>query len=127
MGENVRCEVKRKNSPNLLILIFIVALLASMAFILIACDSGSSQTTQNNSMETELPTEIPDPDGETLLNTRCSTCHRAERVKQDNKTREQWEQTVTRMISKGARMTESEKELLLDYLVRTHGPQKEGV
>lgn len=94
---------------------------------LVACNSGSSPSPHAPS-----PTQVPPPpqapsstpalEGVTLLETRCSTCHSADRVKQAKETREQWGQTVSRMISKGAKLTEAEKAVLVDYLAKTYGP-----
>ncbi|NWF76326.1 MAG: hypothetical protein HXY53_07160 [Nitrospirae bacterium] len=86
-----------------------------------AYDTASSQSTQNQSILTGLLAEKSTIDGATLLETRCSLCHSADRAKQAKKTREQWDKTVTRMISKGAQLTEAEKTLLLDYLAKTYG------
>lgn len=69
-----------------------------------------------------LPTEMPALDGAALLDTRCSVCHSTDRVKRARKTAEQWEQTVTRMIGKGAQLTEAEKKVLVDYLANTYSP-----
>lgn len=68
-----------------------------------------------------MPPEWLALDGATLLDTRCSVCHSTERVKQAKKTNEQWDQTVTRMVGKGAQLTESEKTVLLGYLSKIYG------
>jgi cytochrome c5 len=107
-----------------------------LTFVLTACGSPAptvpptsvppaalpSQPTQAPSSATALPVETPALDGATLLETRCSVCHSADRPKQAKKTREQWDQTVARMIGKGAQLTEAEKTVLLDYLAKTYGP-----
>jgi hypothetical protein len=80
------------------------------------------QPTETPSPATALPAEAPALDGATLLDTRCSVCHSADRPRQAKKTREQWDQTVTRMVGKGAQLTEAEKTVLLDYLAKTYGP-----
>jgi len=89
---------------------------------LVACNAGSSQPTQVPAAATAPPSEKPALDAATLLDTRCSTCHSADKAKQAQKTREQWVQTVTRMAGKGAQLTEAEKTALLDYLAKTYGP-----
>ncbi len=66
----------------------------------------------------EEPTAI---DGAALLEARCSTCHSTAKAAQARKTLEEWTQTVTRMIGKGARLTDSEKGMLIEYLTRTYG------
>lgn len=61
-------------------------------------------------------------DAAALLEARCSTCHSTAKAAQARKTLEEWTQTVTRMIGKGARLTDAEKAALIEYLARTYGP-----
>ena len=58
----------------------------------------------------------PVADGPTLLNSRCSNCHSPQRGLTTRKTPAEWEQTVTRMIGKGAKVNNAEKAVLVDYL-----------
>jgi hypothetical protein len=60
-------------------------------------------------------------DGANLLAVRCSVCHSADRPRQARKSRDQWAQTVTRMIGKGAQLSSEEKSVLIDYLAKTYG------
>jgi hypothetical protein len=92
-----------------------------MIAVPVACSSDSSELTQSPPLETILPGETSAVNGATLLDTRCSVCHSANRPKKAKKTREQWEQTVTRMIGKGAKLSEAEKAVLVDYLAKAHG------
>ena len=93
-----------------------------MMAVLMSCDSGPPQPTQAPSSATAPQAETPALNGATLLETRCSACHNADRPRQVKKTREQWEQTVTRMIGKGAQLTEVEKTVLVEYLAKTYKP-----
>jgi cytochrome c5 len=61
-------------------------------------------------------------DGTALLEARCSVCHPSARPKSKQKTAEQWEATVTRMMGKGAKLTEEEKQILVEYLSKTYKP-----
>jgi mono/diheme cytochrome c family protein len=63
-----------------------------------------------------------DQQGSQLLEQRCSVCHPAARPMAAKKTPEQWDATVARMIGKGARLSEDEKQTLVDYLSRTYKP-----
>jgi cytochrome c5 len=103
-------------------LVVLVALGLVIVAGLVACGSGSSQPTQASPSLTVPAAETPALDGATLLDTRCSSCHSADRAKQAKKTPEQWDQTVTRMIGQGAQLTEAEKRVLVDYLAETYGP-----
>lgn len=109
--------------------LWIIAFLLIMTGM-VACQSTSTQTEQTPIMTSELPTEAPTVeqpeeatlDGNTILQESCSICHNTQRVKQVQNTKEDWEQTVTRMIEKGARLTEQEELVLLDYLAENYGP-----
>ena len=116
-----KMKEKTKGCAHRTIVILITAWLVMMA-VPASCNSGSSQPTQAPSSAKELPSETPSLNGATLLDTRCSVCHSADKPRQSKKTPEQWEQTVTRMIGKGARLTEAEKTVLVDYLAKTYGP-----
>lgn len=61
-------------------------------------------------------------DGATLLEERCTECHGLERTTSESKTRDEWLETVDRMIQKGAELNAEEKEVLVDYLAETYGP-----
>ena len=60
--------------------------------------------------------------GQTLLEERCTECHDLERTTSQQKTRAEWEETVSRMIDRGAELNEDEKAVLVDYLAENYGP-----
>jgi len=79
--------------------------------------------------EPEEPTATPEPtaqptepEGQVLLEERCTACHGLDRVEQAQKSREAWVTTVDRMVGYGVQLSESERTVLLDYLVETYGP-----
>jgi competence ComEA-like helix-hairpin-helix protein len=56
------------------------------------------------------------------LNTVCSRCHPIERVTAMRRTRSQWEEVITTMItSRGAQVTDDDFTIILDYLVKEFG------
>jgi len=71
----------------------------------------------------EQPAEpAPEGDGAALLEERCTVCHGLDRTTSARKTREEWEQTVTRMVSKGTELNDEEQAILITYLTETYGP-----
>ena len=88
--------------------------------------------TEEQEAPTAVPTEAPQEeppseppaalDGATLLEERCATCHGLDRTTSARKTREEWERTVVRMVSKGAELNDEEQEILITYLTETYGP-----
>jgi cytochrome c5 len=122
-----------------------IAALAVAAGILIACGgpeateppaevqptappTGVPQGEEPTAPPTEVPQEEPptEPspagDGAALLEERCTVCHGLDRTTSARKTREEWEQTVVRMVGKGAELNEEEQEILIAYLTETYSP-----
>jgi mono/diheme cytochrome c family protein len=53
----------------------------------------------------------------------CAKCHTAERITAQPRTRAQWEETMIAMrTGRGAVFSDQEFEIILDYLVKAHGP-----
>ena len=61
-------------------------------------------------------------DAEALLQERCTVCHSLRQTEAARYTREQWDDTVTRMVDRGAELGDEEKSVLIDYLAQTYGP-----
>ena len=72
--------------------------------------------------EEEPAAQPPAGDGAALLEERCTVCQGVERTTQAQKTHDEWEQTVTRMVGQGAELTEDEQATLIEYLAATYGP-----
>lgn len=102
------------------VIIVLIGILTLVAGLTAACsDPVPTQTVE----QTEEPAIQPIPgDGETLLEERCTQCHSLDRVKGLQKSGEEWEQTVLRMVGKGAELSEDEQAVLVDYLAETYGP-----
>src|SRR5436305_2414456 len=56
----------------------------------------------------------------------CGACHSLETVTSQRRTRPQWQESITSMIARGAKGTEEEFSLILDYLTVTYGPTSPG-
>lgn len=57
-----------------------------------------------------------------LFEKKCSLCHSLQRPLSKTKTREGWQETVTRMIAdRGASITGEEAEMIIDYLTKYYG------
>jgi len=100
----------------------LLAILFLMLWAPLACNSGNQPAVQSQPQPAVVTQENQLLDGAALLAERCSACHGTNRVKQTRKTSEAWEKTVSRMMSKGARLTEGEKTVLLDYLSKHYAP-----
>ena len=65
-------------------------------------------------------TSADENEGVMLLDARCSKCHGVDKVIKKKKTPEAWEKTVSRMVQKGAELTDAEQALLIEYLSKTY-------
>ena len=70
---------------------------------------------------TEVTTFFSDSDAETLISRACSTCHTADRVNDGRKTAEGWRVVAVDMRERGARLTDTELERLVEWLGRVKG------
>jgi hypothetical protein len=65
-------------------------------------------------------TEIVDNEDarmEALISEKIQNCHMLAFILRQNKTAEEWDITITRMIGKGAQINEEEKEMIINWLV----------
>jgi cytochrome c5 len=72
------------------------------------------------STSTVPPAASPGLDGAALVAERCTVCHSIERIQNAAKTRDVWEDTVKRMIGKGANLSSDEKDIVINYLAETY-------
>jgi cytochrome c5 len=113
----------------MLITFTVVSLAALLISLFAACGSPAPSQEEPIAAPTPTPQEeeeaIEQPastEGESLLQERCTVCHSLSRVTQAQKTREKWEQTVARMVGKGAQLNADEQATLIKYLTETYGP-----
>ena len=106
-------------NKNLVIRYVIVAMIVGTVILLAACGGKVTPTTTGQPMD-DTPEVVKD--GAVVLQERCTQCHGADRVEGKQKTYEQWEETIDRMVQKGTELTAMEKTMLLDYLAETYGP-----
>src|SRR5712692_1118703 len=51
----------------------------------------------------------------------CGTCHKVEAVITSGRTREQWQETIVKMVTLGLKATDEEMSIALEYLVANYG------
>lgn len=71
--------------------------------------------------EPETTTEPVEEEGRVLLEERCTVCHTLDPIEASEKSRQEWESTVARMVEYGAQLTDEEHAVLIDYLTATYG------
>ena len=58
---------------------------------------------------------------EKLVQERCTKCHTLAPIEVAQKTHQEWEFAVYRMIDKGARLNDQETEAVIEYVSNTYG------
>jgi hypothetical protein len=59
----------------------------------------------------------PTIDADALIREKLQNHHGIDRIFSANKTREEWNATLDRMIGYGAKISEAEKQIIIDYLL----------
>ena len=66
---------------------------------------------------------LPDGPAKDLTRKRCGTCHSAQILAAQDQTRDQWSDTINKMMGMGAQLTEDEFNDILDYLSTNFPPK----
>jgi cytochrome c5 len=65
--------------------------------------------------------------GEQIMNASCTgSCHDAYPIQTAARDEAAWNETIDRMIQRGATVDDAERPTLVTYLVRTYGPMPDG-
>jgi len=99
-------------NKSLLKALVAAALILLLSTLLAACGSTNQQDGGQST-----PSAL---DSKTLVEERCIKCHGLDQVENTSKTREEWETTVKRMVSKGADLSAEEQAAVVEYLAETY-------
>ena len=67
--------------------------------------------------------EPPAIDGKKLLETSCTGCHDLDTATSPRLSRDEWQDLIARMISRGAQLEDAQVPTLVDYMSRNFGPK----
>jgi len=67
--------------------------------------------------------DLPDGPGKDLVMNVCTMCHTINRIVEKKITKDEWNDIVDRMASKGARATDQEFDTIVNYLVKNFGKE----
>jgi competence protein ComEA len=70
--------------------------------------------------------DLPDGPGKAATLRVCGKCHSPEQAVSLHQSRDDWEETVEKMVKLGARGSDDDFESVLTYLARNYGPQTSG-
>jgi hypothetical protein len=96
-------------------IVLFACLLTGFAILLMACGTASAVATSAPASGSS-----GSPDGQTLMQQRCSICHSVGRVTSQHETADQWRSTVNRMVANGAQLNSREEQTLIDYLAQNY-------
>ena len=95
---------------------------AGVVFVLIAVGGvfGGAAARQDSE-------DLPDGEGRKILQTACTTCHDLKEVTKFRGyyTKSEWRDIVVTMIEYGAKVEETEADVLVDYLAKNLGKPTE--
>jgi hypothetical protein len=100
----LRSEMKR----------WLAVVAVGMAVLVAACGGGQA-TDPGGTQGTGTP------EGQVLLDTRCTPCHSLSRVTNLRLSESQWRLVVTQMVQMGARLNSSEENIVVTYLAQNYG------
>jgi len=66
---------------------------------------------------------LPDESGRVILDRTCTGCHALQLVTSSRKSRAEWQDTISRMISFGVELTDDERQTVEDYAAEHFGTQ----
>jgi len=93
--------------------IYLLTLISILVVLIGAQCTPASQSDQADNASVEISAEG-------LVNERCSTCHGVGVVRATNRSEQDWIKLVDRMISKGAKLDENERDMVINYLVENY-------
>ena len=64
---------------------------------------------------------LPEGPGRDIVYKRCQTCHQLTRIKGEKHSPEAWGKIVDRMIQNGLKISQEEKNMIIDYLATHFG------
>lgn len=97
-------EKEKRMQKKLVVIVFFMVLIS---VLVVGCGS--------NSQPVDLTV------GKELVESRCTTCHGIEQIQNKQFSRQEWTDTVDRMINDhGAAINEQQKSDIIDYLAATY-------
>ena len=68
--------------------------------------------------------DLPDGAGKDLVMNVCTVCHDVMRIVSKRKTKEEWNDIVDQMATKGAKASDEEFDTIVNYLAKNFGKDK---
>lgn len=65
---------------------------------------------------------LPEGPGKDVVVRACTSCHQAPQVVARPRSAQEWDETIAKMVDRGARLTDAEYDAVYAYLARHFGP-----
>ena len=65
---------------------------------------------------------LPEAEAKSTIIRACTSCHEAPMIVAKRRTLDEWDETVGKMIARGAAVDYSEQDAVVDYLAKYFGP-----
>ena len=98
-------------------LLFSAILLTLLVVLVSACSSAASPTSTAAPAASDNTTAASDDQVKALIEERCSSCHNTNIVYNANFNENRWSNVIDQMIQKGAVLSDSEKTMIIDWLI----------
>jgi hypothetical protein len=70
--------------------------------------------------------DLPDGPGKALIERECGSCHETSHV-QGRRTRDEWIDTVSKMMERGASLNSTEFDTVIDYLAKNFAKEDKNI
>jgi hypothetical protein len=102
---------------RILVLIIVIGMLLGLAACSPKTGNTANQTSTDAASSAGQVSSTSAIDGAALIIEKLQNHHDSERIYSAHKTREEWNTTLDRMIGYGAKISEEEKQIIIDYLL----------
>jgi hypothetical protein len=101
-------------------LLTVIVIISLLAIVLTACGGSQNPSSNNSSQPAAAVTSASSGSGTdtmALIQEKLQNHHGIDRILNAHHTREEWNNTLDRMIRYGANINDQEKQIIIDYLM----------
>lgn len=110
---------KQQRSCFTLIKLVAASALISLPFFVAAAQTDNAKQPGPSAADANL---LPDGPGKEVVLKKCTTCHSIRNVIASRRTADDWAQEVSKMVGRGATISDDEADTIVNYLADHFGP-----
>lgn len=96
---------------------------ASIALVISSLVAGAAVAQGATKVAPGAPQAAASTDDAALLDAHCSSCHSLDQVTSQNRTADEWAETIDRMVDHGLQITPEDSKRLNAFLAAHYGPK----